>query len=183
MIRGGAVIGEGQLDDLVDDIEEASSSRPTNPVKSEIEQTTRRVFGSEVLPATRRRASQHVGEYASQIRDVSDGWADDTYRHGLDTDSVVVRSHEHGTGRYNVDGRGTINASSTDGDPGYRISGGDVGGPLSFEVNGQRVTVDYVVHPGVKPKQFMSQTVDDYEERLADSVEEAVFDGIDRAFE
>lgn len=171
------VEGLNELDDLSDGLEAFVSRRGPNTVRSSIQRATSRLFDRDVLPATKRQARRHVGGYAEDIDDRSLGWSGDNYRHGLGADSVVVDSHEYGTGQYNVNNAGTT--GTFDGRTGYRIPAEGTDGPLTIRSGGTVRTVEYVVHPGVEPKKFMERTVERHGKDIAEAVGDELVDSLE----
>ena len=172
--------GERQLNAVADAIEDWVDGYGPNTVRHEIERTVERLFAQEVVPEAQKRARKHVGGYASTIQQRKIGWVGNEYRHGLGSTNVVVNSHEYGTGRRNMNGNGTMNATSNfTGRLGYRIPARTDAGPVSFESNGQTHVFEYVVHPGVTPKQFMQRTVEDKADDVAEAVASEVVDALD----
>lgn len=122
-----------------------------------------------VQPAVMRAARRYVGEHASEIDAVDVGWNGREYTIGVGTDSAIVKSHEYGSGRYNTQ------AGRTGGSPnGYRINPDGSNEALAFDVGGETVVAEYVVHPGVKPKGFMTRAIRASADDVADTVADAI---------
>lgn len=149
------------LDDITDGLDDLSSRTDRNSIYQTVASVMQRETESNVEPLARRLARRYVGDDAGQIDATSVGWRGDTFVTGLDTDSEVVLAHEFGSG---VHGDGTP----------YRISGGDE--PLSFEVNGEQVVVEFVVHPGVEGKHFMRRAARRGADEIADELDEELFE-------
>lgn len=163
--------GFAELEQVIDGLDDFNGIGPDS-IHGTLPRVLDRLFEQEILPDVKRRASRHVGEHVNTIDDTSLGWDGQHYRHGLGSSSVVVNSHEYGSGRFNTQGGGFGSSG------GYRIPARTSDGPLRFVSNGQEIVVDYVIHPGVKPKRFMQRGVeskaDDVAEEVADELEDAL---------
>lgn len=159
-----------ELEMFSEGVEEFASGSGDDSLDGSIEDTLERLMENEILDETRIHASEYVGGYASEI-DVKDlGWMGQEYSYGLGSDSVVVDSHEYGTGKHNE----ASSTDSFDGRVGYRIPAESEDGPIVVDGN----VVEYVVHPGVEPKHFMRSTVRSKTEDISDELGEEVADAL-----
>lgn len=163
-----------ELQQVIDGIDDFTDYGPDS-YRTTIPETVERLFTREVLPEVKKNARRHVGSYAETIDHTSLGWSGQHYRHGLGSDSVVVDSHEYGSGRYNTNVSGGFSSRA-----GYRIPGRTNDGPVTFTKNGQQITVEYVVHPGVKPKRFMQRAAESKADDVAEDVADELMDAIER---
>lgn len=138
-------------------LEDATDKHGQHSVYKSIGEAIDGELVNPVLQRARELGEPHVGDRVSNIRPVPGRWQGDTYRAGLDTDDVVVLSHEGGSGQYTTRGP-------------YKITpNGDH--PLYFRVDGRPIIVNYVIHPGVRGKRFMQQAI---RERRDEILEEAL---------
>lgn len=158
-------LAEG-LDDLYD-LESALNDLESNGDRASIDrqvaETTSGFVESEIQRDARERAVRHVGEEATEIDARVLGWLGRSFRAGLNTDSEIVAAHEYGTGTHAGNGA-------------YRIDNG--GDEMAFEINGQPVVVEHVVHPGVSGKQMMQKAVEQNKEEFGEELAEEVADQI-----
>lgn len=168
------VDGIDELNQVIDGLDDFVDGRGPNTMKATIPKTTKRVFKREILPEVKRRGRDHVGSYVETIDEKSLGGRGDRYSHGIGSDNVVVQSHEYGTGRYNTNTNGSFSKQA-----GYRIPAESSNGPITINSAGREQVVEYVVHPGVKPKKFMERTVTDMADRVADEVGDDLVDALD----
>lgn len=170
----GNVDGLGDLEQLADGLDDFAGRGPDS-MDATIADALPRLFERDVVPATRRKAREHVGEYAETIDGHSGGWTGGKFRYGLGSDSVVVESHEYGSGKYNPSGGSSFGRRE-----GYRIPAETGDGPVVIGSNGREQVVEYVVHPGVKPKRFMQRTVTQKSDDVASDIGDAVADALER---
>jgi hypothetical protein len=155
--------------DVADAIGDFRSRAGRNSYRRGIESGAEEELHKTVRPAVLRAARRHVGEHASEIDFIDVGWNGRQYSIGVGTDSAIVKSHEFGSGRFNT------RAGRTGGSPnGYRINPDGNNEALAFDVGGQTVVVEHVVHPGVKPKGFMTEALRESADDVADTVADEI---------
>lgn len=164
------VTGTNELRSVSDGLESVADRHGHHSHRHSIEQTVKRVFGTEVLQRARQNAREHVGSRTQAIRDQSRGWVGDRYRHELTTDNTVVKAHEEGTGRYGGGGS-------------YRIPSSDADGPIVIDTPGGEKVVEFAIHPGVPPQNFMENAVERKSDDVAEEVAEDLVDTIDDAID
>jgi hypothetical protein len=164
-----------EIDSVADGLDEVSGNGPRSMQRTAGSQLTRSIRET-LLPLAQQYATEDVGGYANEIDAVRAGRRGGRYVGGLDTDSTVVLAHEFGSGVHNQDSSGLVNAN---GRTGYRI-GGD-GDEVAFEIGGETVIVDYVIHPGVEAKGFMARALQDSADDITEDLGDAVADRISEA--
>jgi len=167
-----ALIAEAidDLEDLSDGIEDVQRRTGRYSLYRQIEQTVDREVTSPILQRAKQLGREHVGNHVRTIEAADGRWEGSQYRTGLTTDSEIVLSHEYGSGRYGA-GNGE-----------YVIEPGPGEEYLVFEYEGHPITVEMVIHPGVRGKRFMQQAVRESEDKLtqelADDVQETLEDAL-----
>lgn len=173
MIELEQALIEEAIDDL-DDIEDglADVQRRTGrySLYRQIEQTVDREVTTPILQRAKQLGRNYVGDHVRAIEAADGRWEGSQYRTGLTSDSAIVLSHEFGSGQYGA-GNGP-----------YVIEPGPSNEYLVFEYEGHPITVEMVIHPGVRGKRFMQQAVresqDELARELADDVQQTLEDAI-----
>lgn len=160
---------EQDLESMEDDLEKFRKKGHHNSMWRAIERAVDGKIQNPILERARQRAAEHVGQDRAHTIDPVDGqWSGDNYTAGIGSDNTVVMSHAKGTGSHSTGGP-------------YKITP-DTGDKLVFESNGRTIAVDYVVHPGVRGKQFMQKAInrnlDDVMDDVLDSVMENAEDAL-----
>jgi len=172
MIEFNEALIEEAIDDLRD-IEEglADTQRRTGrySLYRQIEQTVEREVTSPILQRAKQLGSKYIGNHVRAIEAADGRWEGSTYRTGLTSDSSIVLSHEFGSGQY---GRGN--------GP-YVIEPGPSNEYLVFEYRGHPITVEIVIHPGVRGKRFMQQAVRESQDELARELTDDVQQTLEQA--
>lgn len=153
---------QAELEDLEGDLEDFRRKGHHKSMWAAIEDAVDDNIQNPILQRAKERASQHVGsDRAQTIAPIDGSWSGDQYTTGIGSDNVVVMSHAKGTGSHSTGGP-------------YRITP-DTGDKLVFESNGRTVAVDYVVHPGVRGKQFMQKAISrNMDDVMGDVLEEVM---------
>ena len=156
------------VEDLGDNIESITSRAGRYSMYRAIERAVDGELQNPVLRRAQALAEKHVGSERTQtIKPVEGSWSGDTYTAGLGSNNVVVRAHAKGTGSHSSAGP-------------YEITPND-GEQLAFEVGGNLITVDTVVHPGVRGKEFMQDAINQDLSDIMDEVLDEVTDQAERA--
>jgi hypothetical protein len=164
-----------EVEDMSDGIERFDRKAGSGSHRQIIKREADRQLRETLLPAVKRNASRFVGEHSDDIHGVQISWQENTYTIGVGTESVIVRSHEYGSGRHATSaGRsgGTAN--------GYRITARD-DGPLRFSTPSGTIVTEFVVHPGVESQQFMKETTQKKSDDIMQEVLDAVVDELEHA--
>lgn len=149
-----------EIDEIANQFEEMVDKHETNTAYDAMEDGVSKAF-DDVVRDAKERAKRHVPEdEAEKIHHESRGWLGDEYRHDMEADSVIVASHEFGSGLESLKGRGTVDVPGR----GYFIPKPLSKGPIRLEnhpadSDANPIIVEYVIHPGVEPKRFMHQAL------------------------
>jgi len=158
------------IDDIADGVRQFRRHAGQGSHKQVIREQADEELRQTLLPSVKRAAARFVGDHSEDIHGVTIEWRGNTYSIGVGTDSVVVQSHEYGSGVHageSARSDGTAN--------GYRISArGDE--PLAFSTSGGNVVTEFVIHPGVEGKQFMKETTEEQADDILRSIHESVVD-------
>lgn len=153
-----------EIDRIANQFDKMSEKHGRNTARKAIENGVSEAFDTIVKDA-KEGASPHVppGEEETIIHK-SRGWLGDEYRHDMTSDSVIVASHEFGSGIHSLEGRGTVDVPGQ----GYFIPKPLSKGPIRLtghpnDTAENPVIVEYVIHPGVEPKRFMHQALTENE--------------------
>ncbi len=162
-------VARERVGSMSDGLEDAQRKNGRNSVYKSIGDAIDGELVNPVLRRAKELGEPHVGDRVSNIEPVRGEWIGDQYSAGLDSDDVVVLSHEGGSGSYTTRGPYKIEAN------------GDK--PLSFSVDGRPIVVNYVIHPGVRGKRFMQQAIrereDEITEEALDASQETLEDALD----
>lgn len=149
-----------EIERLANNFDEMSERHDRETAREAIEEGVSDAF-EKIAKDARRRAKSYVPEeHAETIEEESVGWVGDKYKHDLSSPSVIVASHEFGSGLHSINGRGTVDVPGS----GYFIPKPLSKGPIRLrdhpaDTEQNPIIVEYVVHPGVKPKRFMHRAL------------------------
>lgn len=149
-----------EIDELANQFEGMAQRHDRNTVREAIETGVTKAFDNIVEDA-KQGARRHVPDsHADRIDHDSEGWVGDMYKHEMGSNSIIVASHEFGSGLHSLNGRGTIDVPGQ----GYIIPKPISKGPLRLrshpnDSDENPIIVEYVIHPGVKPKRFMHRAL------------------------
>jgi HK97 gp10 family phage protein len=174
-----------QVEDIADKFESMADKRGRESARKAIKKGVTDAMNESIVPEANELAPEgdwddhhnppgndREGENATpghlkrSIDHESVGWTGDTYRHryGSTSPYEYVRVQEFGTNKTN-----------------YTITpNGDY--PLSFEVDGERIAVEMVVHPGVEGQHFMEQALEQNAKTIEGYVGNAMRDLLDDQF-
>lgn len=157
-----------EIDELANNFDEMSKRHGDDTVRGAIEAGVAKTFDETIVPEARRNAKKYVPDGRENTIFASErGWIGDEYRHDMRSDDVIVASHEFGSGIHSMNGRGTVDVPGE----GYFIPKPPGSGPLKLTgEGGDGAFVEYVVHPGVRPKRFMYEALVDNKEQFASEV-------------
>lgn len=153
-----------EIEELANQFEGMARRHDRNTVREAIEEGVSNAF-DDIVDDAQTKAAQHVGRSrAETIQHSSRGWLGSQYRHDMASNNVVVASHEFGSGLHSLRGRGTVDVPGR----GYFIPKPLSKGPIRLtnhpdDTDSSPVIVEYVIHPGVEPKRFMHQALQENE--------------------
>lgn len=149
-----------EIDRLANNFEAMARRHGRENVREAIEEGVSNAFDTIVEDA-KRGARPHVPEdHTETIRHSSRDWLGDEYRHDMTSSSIIVASHEFGSGLHSINNRGTVDVPGQ----GYFIPKPLSKGPIRLtnhpaDSNDNPIIVEYVLHPGVEPKRFMHRAL------------------------
>jgi hypothetical protein len=165
-------LAASQVESWEDGISDAAHRGGRNSVYDDIEDVVDSNMEGPVLQAAQQKAKPHIGsERLGYIRPANGFWSSrGVYRSGLTSDNEIVLSHEGGSGSYTSSGP-------------YKIRP-DTDEYLMFnQSSGGIAQVEYVIHPGVRGKEFMSRSVRQHSEKIAREVRSRALDTVVDAME
>lgn len=172
-------ISAASLEEIADDVEswadglsDATDKSSRHNVYDASADVVDDVVSNPVLERAQSDAEPHIGtERIDKIDAVSGQWVTNSrYESGLSTENQVVLAHERGTGVYASSGP-------------YRITPSAGRDALAFDTGSGRVVVDYVVHPGVRGKNFMRKAVRSHTRDVAQRAGSEALDAVIRSME
>ncbi len=163
-------------DDFADALDEWADRTGANTLDGAIREVFAEEMQTKILNRARSYAAPYVGSERAQdigVVDTSVTRAEGTnrrrYTTGLETDNVVVMSHERGTGVHGGGGKYRIVPKTDD--------------VLRFSAGGADVYTEVVKHPGVRGKRFIYRALKEEMDDLAREARENTIDALERALD